>query len=306
MTSSRSVTESWGATVQGPCVLVHGGAGTRAPGELEGEIAGCELAARAAAEILRQGGSALNAVQRAVEVLEDDPRFNAGTGGALTERGDLELDASIMDGRDLRAGAVCCLPPYRHPIAVARAALDDGRHVLYAGAGADELARRAGFTPAEPSTMITARAKDQLARALALREKSAGGNTVGAVARDAQGHLAAATSTGGIVGKRNGRVGDSPILGAGTYADDRSGAASATGAGEAIMRVTLCARVVASLGSGLDAQAAAGEALAMLGERTGSTAGLIVVSSRGQLGLARSTASMPWCAVLNDRAVSNG
>lgn len=303
---TTQVTASWSAPTQGYCVLVHGGAGARGAGEIDGEVAGCELAAEAAAEVLRLGGSALDAVQRAVEQLEDDPRFNAATGGALTEHGELELDASIMDGRDLRAGAVCCLPPYRHPIAVARAVLEDGRHLLYAGAGADEFARRAGFVAAHPASMITEHARQQLARVLAGREPSHGGSTVGAVARDIHGQLAAATSTGGLIGKRKGRVGDSPILGAGTYADNALGAASATGAGEAILRMALSARAVSSVAGGRDPQTAAREAIAMLAERVGSTAGLILVAPNGELGLARSTASMPWAAVFGERTVSGG
>lgn len=303
---STSITASWGVSTRSFCVLVHGGAGTRSAPDLQSEQAGCALAAEAAAELLRSGGHALDAVQRAVEVLEDDPRFNAGTGGALTEQGQLELDASIMDGHDLRAGAVCCLPPYQHPIAVARAVLEDGRHVLYASAGADDFAHAAGFMRADPARMITDAAREQLARVLLARTPAHGGNTVGAVARDVHGHLAAATSTGGITGKRSGRVGDSPILGAGTYADDARGAASATGQGEGILRVTLCSRAIASLGAGLGAAAAASEALAVLATRVGTQAGIIVVAPNGELGLARSTASMPWAAVFADGTQCGG
>lgn len=292
-----SVRHSWGAPTAGYCVLVHGGAGSRAEAELPHSRAGCAKAAQIAAAVLRAGGNALDAVQRAVEVLEDDPLFNAGTGGALTSDGHLELDASIMDGQDLRAGGVCALPPYRHPVAIARAALEDGRHVLYAGAGADAFAREAGFTPADPAAMITSGAREQLARAQERRaDDDVRGNTVGAVARDAHGHLAAATSTGGISGKRAGRVGDSPVLGAGTYADDTRGAASATGRGEGILRLTLSARAVANMANGLSPEAAAHEAIAALVERVGADAGIILVAPDGRLGLARSTQSMSWAA----------
>jgi beta-aspartyl-peptidase (threonine type) len=201
-----------------------------------------------------------------------------------------------MDGGDLRAGAVCCLPPYRNPVAVARAVLEQGRHVLYAGAGADAFARDAGFHPADPQTMITSRAREQLARSLAQLDSFAPGNTVGAVARDQRGHLAAATSTGGIVGKRPGRVGDSPILGAGTYADDTRGAASATGRGEGILRLTLSARAVANMAAGLGPENAASEAVSALLERIGNQAGLVLVAPNGRLGLAHTADSMPWAA----------
>jgi L-asparaginase / beta-aspartyl-peptidase len=293
VTSSK---HSWGAQTSGYCVLVHGGAGSRADHERSPARAGCVRAAEMAAELLASGGSALDAAQLAVEVLEDDPLFNAATGGALTSDGQLELDASIMDGRDLSAGAVCCLPPYRHPIAVARAVLEEGVHVLYASAGADQLARRAGLAPADPATMITAGAREQLARWLAKQDADTRGNTVGAVARDAHGHLAAATSTGGIVGKHPGRVGDSPVLGAGTYADDTRGASSATGRGEGILRLTLSARAVASMASGLSPQQAASEAVAALLTRIGSEAGMILVAPSGQIGLARTTETMSWAA----------
>ena len=294
---SPQVTESWGIETSGYCLLVHGGAGRRPPDERSAGRSGCAAAAQtAAAEVLARGGSALDAVQRAVELLEDDPVFNAGTGGALTEEGTLELDASIMSGSDLRAGAVCALTPHRHPIAIARAVLEEGRHVLYAGAGAVAFAKRAGFVPAAPDSMITPAAREQLARWLAARAPGSGGGTVGAVARDRQGRLAAATSTGGIVGKRPGRVGDSPIIGAGTYADDGRGAASATGVGEGILRIALCARVVASLGAGASAERAASEAIAVLGTRVHADGGVIVVQPDGRLGWARSTESMAWAA----------
>jgi beta-aspartyl-peptidase (threonine type) len=295
-TANPRVTFSWGAVAAGYCVLVHGGAGSRAAHELPREREGCARAAEAAAQLLHAGASALDAVQRAVEVLEDDPLFNAGTGGALTEDGTLELDASIMNGSDLRAGAVCCLPPYRHPIAIARAVLEENRHVLYAAAGADALARRAGFVPAAPETMVTEHARRLLERFRANQEKAGGGNTVGAVARDRHGNLAAATSTGGVVGQRPGRVGDSPILGAGTYADNAAGAASATGRGENILRLALCSRATAAVAGGASPEDAARAALEQLAARLGAEAGLIVVSPSGALGVARSTSSMPFAA----------
>lgn len=297
--SAPQVTASWGMATSGFCLLVHGGAGRRPADERVAGRAGCARAAKRAAEVLVAGGSALDAVQLAVELLEDDPSFNAGTGGALTEDGTLELDASIMSGMDLLAGAVCSLPPFQHPIAIARAVLEERRHVLYAGAGAAAFAQRAGFVPAAPDSMITAGARAQLERWLEARANASGGGTVGAVARDRQGRLAAATSTGGIVGKRPGRVGDSPVIGAGTYADDRSGAASATGVGEGILRIGLCGRIVASMGRGESAEAATAEAIATLAERIGVDAGVIALHTDGRLGWARSTESMAWAAVWN-------
>lgn len=303
---SDAIKASFGEAPAGYCVLVHGGAGGRAEGELEPERESCTRAAQAAGEVLRSGGSALDAVQRAVELLEDDPQLNAGTGGALTDRGTLELDAAIMEGSGLRAGAVCCLPPYRHPIAIARAVLEQGRHVLYAADGADAFARAAGFTPEDPARMITERARAQLQRFLATQGVSTGGNTVGAVARDRAGHVAAATSTGGVVGKRPGRVGDTPIPGGGTYADDSAGAVSATGRGEGILRVALAARVALAMGNGDVPEAAVRKALSILAARVGTEAGLIAVAPDGRIGLARTSASMPWAAVREGMLLLSG
>jgi len=284
----------------GYAVIVHGGAGDVRGAQLDGQIDGCQEAVSRARQILEAGGSAIDAVQAAVMALEDDARFNAAVGGALTCAGTLELDAAIMEGSTLRAGAVCGLPPFRNPIAIARAALDDGRHVLYCGAGAAAFAERAGFAPSDPERMITAEAKQQLAAYLARVSGDDGPigpqGTVGAVARDAQGRLAAATSTGGITGKQLGRVGDSPLLGAGTYADDTLGAASATGQGEGIMRIGLCARIMHALEVGQPPGHAGFDALQSMRKRTGALGGVIAVDRDGRIGWARSTSSMAYAA----------
>jgi beta-aspartyl-peptidase (threonine type) len=278
-----------------PVVLVHGGAGD-VPEELRAAHAeGCRAAAAAGLEVLRATGSALAAVVRAVEVLEDDPRFNAGTGACLTEEGTLELDASVMEGTGLRAGAVCSLPPFRNPVRVARAVLDEGRHVLYAAEGASRFAAAHGFLPADPASMITPAARARLDAVLAGRaERGWAGGTVGAVACDAEGRVAAATSTGGMVAKRRGRVGDSPIVGAGTYADDECGAASATGEGESILRLGLTRYACDLLRSGLTAQQAAEVAVARLGARLHASGGLVLVDAQGRTGVARNTRTMSW------------
>jgi L-asparaginase / beta-aspartyl-peptidase len=287
-------------------ILVHGGAGDAAGNRLDAQVAGCQDAANAARVMLEQGASALDAVQRAVALLEDDPRFNAGTGGALTCLGTLELDAAIMDGTSLRAGAVCGLPPFKNPIDVARAVLDDARHVLFCGEGAAEFARSKGFQPVDPSRMITDAARESLARTLAHNSANWAAGTVGAVARDKAGRLAAATSTGGIMGKQPGRVGDSPLLGAGTYADDARGAASATGQGEGIMRVTLAARVIAAIGTGESPADACFEGLSFMKQRVAATGGMIAVDKDGRLGWARSTPSMAYAVTWHGHKVIGG
>ncbi|MDH5672531.1 MAG: isoaspartyl peptidase/L-asparaginase [Myxococcales bacterium] len=292
-----AVTQFWSTGAADYSVLVHGGAGQRATESLPAARAGCEAAADAAAEILEAGGSALDAVQRAVQVMEDDPQFNAGTGGALNADGGLELDASIMEGSGLRAGAVCALPPFQNPVAIARAVLEAGPHVLYAGAGAEAFALAHGFERAEPGRMITERARQQLHEALARgKPQLTTGGTVGAVAQDVHGALAAATSTGGLAGKAVGRVGDSPIPGAGNLADDGRGACSATGDGDGILRVVLAERVLASLEAAVAPERAVRRALVHLEARVGATGGLIVVAPDGRLALARSTPSMTWAA----------
>src|SRR5262249_51998966 len=215
-------------------VVVHGGAGDVEPARAPRAVEGCRKAAAAARTILAHGGGALDAVEAAVRVLEDDPEFNAGCGSALTREGTVEVDAAVMVGAGLRAGAVAAVPSLRHPVTLARRVMEAGEHVLLVGEGALAFAREQGMGP--DAQLVTERSRGRL---LAWRAgtRSASGGTVGAVAMDASGCVAAATSTGGMTGKRTGRVGDSPIIGAGTYADERGGACSATGHGEAILRV---------------------------------------------------------------------
>jgi beta-aspartyl-peptidase (threonine type) len=285
-------------------VLVHGGAGRANAAILDDRKLACAAAAQAASDLLRTGASALDAVQRAVEILEDAPVLNAATGGALTEDGTLELDASIMEGTTLRAGAVCALPPFKHPIAIARAVLDEDRHVLYAADGARAFALERGFQPALAHEMITERTRADLADVLAKRAAPVEAGTVGAVARDRRGGLAAATSTGGITGKRRGRVGDSPILGAGNYADDTRGAVSCTGQGEGFLRITMASRVLAELQAGASPDHAAARALEFLQHKLGKIGGVIVVSPSGLLAWARSAAQMPCAHAWNGEPVS--
>jgi beta-aspartyl-peptidase (threonine type) len=288
---------SWSTAIPDWGVLVHGGAGRVPERSRANHESGCRRAADRAAECLARGDSALDAVQCAVEVLEDDPHFNAGTGAALTDAAHLEFDAAIMDGSSLRAGAVCALPAFEHPVAVARAVLNAGRHVMYAGPGAAEFAERAGFAPATGDTMITEASRRRLARAReAGRVQNWAGDTVGAVAIDAHGRLAAATSTGGTVGKPTGRIGDSPLIGVGTYADDAVCAIGATGDGESIIRASLCSRVLSRLHAGDAAEAAIVDALAEMRERVEGTGGLVLVAPGGRMAWARSTPSMSWAA----------
>jgi L-asparaginase / beta-aspartyl-peptidase len=269
-------------------IIVHGGAGSVTEDRYARLREGVRRAAEAGDAILIAGGSALDAVVAAVRVLEDDPEFNAGTGSALTRDGTVETDASIMDGATQRVGAVAAVPDLGNAIALARAVLEAGEHVMLAGPSAWEFAREVGISPA--TGLVTERARARLAAKLA--EKC--GGTVGAVARDRQGRYAAATSTGGIVGKRAGRVGDSPIAGAGTWADARC-ALSATGDGEAIVRVALTRSIAMRLGESL--RDAVIESLRELATITGGSAGVIGVDAYGVIGLQLSP-TMPIASIV--------
>ncbi len=300
------VTGSGGGKPADWCVTVHGGAGELPLEQRQPHAEGCAAAVRAAGEVLAAGGRALDAVELAVRVLEDDSKFNAGTGACLTESGTLELDASIMNGAELASGAVCSLPPFKNPIAIARAVLDDGRHILYAAEGASRFAIEKGFAPASPETMITPAVRARFERGSVVAESYAG-STVGAVARDKNGHVAAATSTGGTFFKRSGRVGDTPIIGAGTYADDDAGAASATGLGEAIMRVCLTKATIELLRHGMPVEEAARFAVMLLEMRGLGPGGIVLVDPHGAFGYARTTQTMSWAALSsNDPAPQRG
>lgn len=262
-------------------IAVHGGAGREVPEDRASRAAGLERAADAGWSILAAGGAALDAVLAAVVVLEDDPHFNAGLGSVLTVEGDVETDASIMEGEHLAAGAVAAVNGVANPVRLARAVLDEGREVLIVGEAARAAAVRHGIPLCAPEALVTEESRRRWR-----------GDTVGAVARDAAGHVAAATSTGGVAGKRRGRVGDSAVIGAGTYADDRVGAGSATGPGEAIIRVCLVKRALELLGRGHEPGAVARDALADMERRVGATAGLILVDAGGRVGIAHTTEAM--------------
>ena len=275
-------------------IAIHGGAGTLAPADLTPENerayrAGLERALRAGFAVLESGGSALDASVSAVRVLEDDPLFNAGRGAVVAANGLHELDASVMDGRDLRAGAVTGVRHVRSPIELARLVMERSPHVMLAGTGAEEFALEQGMAPVPNSHFATERRRLELERMLqgqleSGRESLMG--TVGAVARDAAGNLAAATSTGGMTGKKWGRVGDSPIIGAGTYAANDCCAVSATGHGEFFIRAAV-AHEIASLMRyrGLGVVEAAEEVVMQQLVRLGGSGGVIAVGRDGRIAM---------------------
>jgi beta-aspartyl-peptidase (threonine type) len=291
-------------------LIAHGGAGGRAPAhERPARRRAMIAAVESGANILRGGGHALDAVAATVTALEDDALFNAGYGSVLTTEGRVEMDAAVMvadmeagadeTGRQrarrrakIRAGGVVLISRVRNPIQLARAVMERTPHVLMGGAGAERLARVAGIRLCRPEQLISDRARQ---RWLALMENRAAEaadrhGTVGAVALDTRGNIAAATSTGGVGGKLPGRIGDSALIGAGLFADVRGGA-SATGAGEAIMRTGLCRDAVA-MAARMRADEAAARMIEHLYELTGAEAGLVMADAAGRFGYAHNAPAM--------------
>ena len=272
---------------------MHGGCGRWAAKDTARALAGVRAAVVAAHRVLADGGRALDAVCAAVILLEDDPLFNAGTGSVLNRDGAVEMDASVMTGQDLRAGGVAAIARVRNPVLVARKVMEATPHVLLAGPAATAFARAHGFSDYDPVTRASWRRHR-------LRAAVASPGTVGAVALDAHGQLAAATSTGGVSHKLPGRVGDTPIPGAGNYATPHA-AASATGTGELMMRTLATKSVCDGIDAGQTAQRAASAAIRALPAQAGESGALIALDARGRVGVAMRGGVMPhaWCT---DRA----
>ncbi|SFB85246.1 beta-aspartyl-peptidase (threonine type) [Polaromonas sp. OV174] len=307
-----------------PLIAIHGGAGTLTrqainPAQEAAYHAALQDILLAGQQLLADGGSALDAVSLAVDMLEDCPLFNAGHGAVFTHEETHELDAAVMDGATLRAGAVACISQVRRPVRAARAVMEQSEHVLLVGPGAEAFAKSVGLEMVSPDYFSTENRRAQLHRALAADktlldhdgaalasdaapapatetaplDESRKFGTVGAVALDAQGNLAAATSTGGMTNKRVGRVGDSPIIGAGTYADNRTAAVSCTGTGEMFIRAAtaydLCARMAYG-GQSLDA--AAQQVVMDVLPTIDGKGGLIAVDAQGNVSLPFNTEGM--------------
>ena len=303
---AASVPAAAAETAAPVAIAIHAGAGTikredLAP-EKEAEIrAKLKEAAMAGHAVLKSGGSSLDAVTKAVTILEDAPFFNAGRGAVFNAEGKNELDASIMDGRTLNAGAVAGVRNVRNPVLLAREVMTDSKHVMLIGEGAEAFARQQGIAFEDDAYFHTDYRWEQLQKARAEEKKNAQNasapdtwlSTVGAVALDGDGNLAAATSTGGMTNKEWGRVGDVPVIGAGTYADNGSCAVSATGHGEYFIRATvardICARVQYT-GAGL--QEAADQVVMRKLVEMGGSGGIIAVDPAGNLSLTFNSAGM--------------
>jgi len=303
-------------------IVVHGGAGVIERGSMTAEM---ETAYRQAmakviergGEVLNKGGSALDAIEAAIQIMEDDPLFNAGRGAVFTAEGRNELDAAVMDGATLKAGAVAGVTHTRHPIGLARAIMEKTPHVMIAGPGTDTLARELGLEQVDPSFFFTERRWQGLIRQLQkegkpLPPRPAGAppapksptgelerpdahkyGTVGVVALDRKGNIAAGTSTGGTQAKRPGRVGDTPIIGAGTYASNSSCAVSGTGTGEYYIRLTVAREICALVEyKRMPLQAAADEVIQKRLTALGGDGGAIAVSPTGAMAWSFNTSGM--------------
>jgi len=282
-------------------LVIHGGSGIieRARSTPEQDRlarSALERALAAGGAILAEGGAAVDAVERAVCVLEDDPSFNAGRGAVFTYQGTNELDAALMDGRSRDAGAVTGITATKNPVSLARAVMEHSPHVFLSREGADQFSREQGLEQVGPEWFATEERRRQLDLMLSDEshyfDEELKYGTVGAVAVDIHGHVAAATSTGGLTGKRWGRIGDTPLIGSGTYADDRSGAVSATGAGEYFIRAAVAHEICARIRMlGESAAVAADRVIADVGSLGGS-GGVILVTPQGEAGWAFNTPGM--------------
>jgi beta-aspartyl-peptidase (threonine type) len=295
------------SAISQPALIVHGGAWDIPDDQVNAHINGCRSACEVGWRLLREGTSALDAVEAAVREMEDDPTFDAGRGSYLNAAGQVELDALIMDGATLSAGSVAAVQHVRNPVSLARLVMEKSEHVMLVAKGAERFAREQGLPVCGPEDLLVGRelerwrvAQGNPDRLISQAFGTVYRDTVGAVARDTQGNIAAATSTGGTPNKLPGRVGDSPLIGCGAYAHNRSGGVSATGHGEALMKVVMSKTTCDLVASGLDAQRAAKAAIQVLAERVKGLGGVIVVDSEGRIGAAHNTPRMAHAYATNE------
>jgi beta-aspartyl-peptidase (threonine type) len=287
-----------------PVLVVHGGAWAIPDDMVQAHIAGVQKALATGWHVLESGGAALDAVEAAIACMEDDETFDAGRGSFLTRDGRVQLDALMMDGATLRAGGVGCVEHIRNPIKAARLVLDKSPHVYFVGEGAERFAQKLGIELCRNEELVIEREVRRLKEA---QEKEAAGepdltfagpqsshDTVGAVALDVGGNIAAGTSTGGTLNKDPGRVGDSSLIGCGCYADNHSAASSCTGWGEPIMKLVLAKWAADKVRTGGAPDAVAIEAIQYLQRRLNGHGGLIVLDQRGRFGIAHNTPRMAW------------
>jgi beta-aspartyl-peptidase (threonine type) len=302
-----------------PAIIVHGGAGAwklDSPRLQEG-IDACKVAAAAGQKILLAGGTALDAVEAAVRILEDCPALDAAVGSYLTSEGKVEMDALIMDGRTLDLGCVAAVERVRHPISLAREVMTKTEHSLLVGEGASKFADAIGFPRCDPAELIIddervhhekIKELEQYASSEVFVVPGSMGDTVGAVAIDQDGNLAAATSTGGTRNQLPGRVGDSPLVGSGGYADNYQGAVSSTGHGESLMKMVTSKQACDFMGIGMSPENACTAAIKRLAMRMGENGkgGLIAINRHGQIGYHFNTDGMPYAYATGEEEVKYG
>lgn len=283
-----------------PVLLVHGGAWAIPDDMAEAHVSGVRRALTAGWNVLEGGGAAVDAVEASIVVMEDDETFDAGRGSFLTSDGRVQLDALMMDGATLRAGGVGCVERIRNPIRAARLVLDDSPHVYLVAEGAERFANQHGLALCANEELVIEREIQRLrevqheAMAGKPPEFFAEHDTVGAIAVDVRGNLAAATSTGGTLNKTPGRVGDSSLIGCGCYADNESAAVSTTGWGEPIMKLVLAKWAADRVQEGMPPDTAAHKAIELLEGRLAGHGGIILLDARGRCGLAHNTPRMAW------------
>jgi len=294
-------------------MLVHGGAWAIPDDAIEAHLRGVRAAVDAGWKVLTSGGTSLDAVEAAVMVMEDDETFDAGRGSFLNMDGRVQLDACIMDGGTLRAGGVGCVERIRNPIGAAKKILTESPHVYFVGEGAERFAEQHGIELVSNSELVIDREIQRLSEAkkqsyLKMPEEFGAASqyhdTVGAVALDSEGNIAAGTSTGGTLNKAPGRVGDSSLIGCGCYADNQSAAVSTTGWGEPMMKLVLSKWTADRVQEGLPPEEAAQLALAYLKKRLNGHGGIIVVDAKGHCGLAHNTPRMAWALVTDEHSAS--
>jgi L-asparaginase / beta-aspartyl-peptidase len=285
-----------------PVLVVHGGAWAIPDDVVEAHLKGVQHAIAAGWQVLERRGTALDAVEEAVVVMEDDESFDAGRGSFLNREGKVQLDALIMDGASLRAGGLGCVEHLRNPVRVARKILSESPHVYFVAEGAERFAAEHGIPLCQNEDLIIPREVERLRQfqAHAQEEKpnlfapSISHDTVGAIALDRNGDIAAATSTGGTLSKAPGRLGDSSLIGCGCYADNKSAAASTTGWGEPIMKLVLAKWAADRVAAGNLPEWVAAEAMHYLQSRVGGHGGIILLDARGNFGIAHNTPRMAW------------
>lgn len=312
MFSSRS--RNGGKSVskkQKPVIVVHGGAGAITPERNQPVMEGVKRAAKKGFDVLKRGGTAVDGVMKAVMVMEDDGSFNAGYGSSLNMDRSVEMDASIMDGKTLQAGAVALLKDVKNPVRLARIVMEKTDHVFIAGEGAERLATlfklervnavtelRLKYYEGQKKKLLEGQFElPKLASLIKEYPELLESDTVGAVALDKEGNLAAATSTGGFPLKLPGRIGDSPLIGCGNYADNESGACSATGVGEIAIRLVLAKTVCAYIEAGKTPQEAAEQAIRLVNQRMPigyNSMGLVAVDVHGRIGAAHNSPNLCW------------